>query len=284
MTPICPADLLFSLSQNGHLIEEYALEVLYFNNVALMALFLVFTDALCPPAKWILLHLTPAPETAPAPELIPESSSSSSLDTKLTPAQRGRRLGLASKVADPPMKSDRSSIKMLPAVPELPIPVIPSPVIPGSQIRWSQVCWSQCFRVRWSQSNEKSGKVTEIVESAISEIRSLIPSCTFSCKCCVAMVTNHLHLVLITTPDINVSYHKCGVDRKTVVDTAAIAELEYCDAEAYKTLREKFHRGQKLSEFAKQCKEMCTREPLRSIIEEKKKNGMLIDLCQKKIT
>ncbi|ROI15919.1 hypothetical protein DPX16_23249 [Anabarilius grahami] len=80
------------------------------------------------------------------------------------------------------------------------------------------------------------------------------------------------------------SYHKCGVDRKTIVDTAAIAELEYCDAEAYKTLREKFHRGQKLSEFAKQCKEMCTREPLRSIIEEKKKNGMLIDLCQKKIT
>ncbi|ROL29831.1 hypothetical protein DPX16_0888 [Anabarilius grahami] len=59
--------------------------------------------------------------------------------------------------------------------------------------------------------------------------------------------------------EINVSYHKCGVDRKTVVDTAAIAELEYCDAEAYKTLREKFHRGQKLSEFAKQCKEMCTR-------------------------
>ncbi|ROL28510.1 hypothetical protein DPX16_1670 [Anabarilius grahami] len=67
------------------------------------------------------------------------------------------------------------------------------------------------------------------------------------------------------------------------VDTAAIAELEYCDAEAYKTLREKFHRGQKLSEFVKQCKEMCTREPLRSIIEEKKKNGMLVDLCQKKI-
>lgn len=78
------------------------------------------------------------------------------------------------------------------------------------------------------------------------------------------------------------AYQKCGVDRKTIVDTAAIAELEACDAEAYKTLREKFHRGQKLSEFAKQCKEMCIMEPLRSIIEEKKKNGMLIDLCQKK--
>ncbi|RXN13100.1 coiled-coil domain-containing protein 106-like [Labeo rohita] len=58
------------------------------------------------------------------------------------------------------------------------------------------------------------------------------------------------------------AYHKCGVGRKTIVDTAAIAELEACDAEAYKTLREKFHRGQKLSEFANQCKEMCTKEPL----------------------
>ncbi|XP_056110213.1 coiled-coil domain-containing protein 106-like [Rhinichthys klamathensis goyatoka] len=77
------------------------------------------------------------------------------------------------------------------------------------------------------------------------------------------------------------AYHKCGVDRKTIVDTAAIAELEACDGEAYKTLRETFHRGQKLSQFAEQCKEMCMKEPLQSVIEQKKKNGLLIDLCQK---
>ncbi|XP_051962705.1 coiled-coil domain-containing protein 106-like [Xyrauchen texanus] len=78
------------------------------------------------------------------------------------------------------------------------------------------------------------------------------------------------------------AYHKCGVDRKTIVDTAAISELEACDVEAYKTLRETFHRGQKLSQFAEQCKEMCMKEPLRSVIVQKKTNGLLIDLCQKK--
>lgn len=77
------------------------------------------------------------------------------------------------------------------------------------------------------------------------------------------------------------AYSKCGVDRKTIVDNAAISELEACDIEAYKTLRESFHRGMKLSLFAEKCKEMCNKEPLRSVIEQKKKNGLLIDFCQK---
>ncbi|KAI7804159.1 coiled-coil domain-containing protein 106-like isoform X2 [Triplophysa rosa] len=77
------------------------------------------------------------------------------------------------------------------------------------------------------------------------------------------------------------AYQKCGVDRKTIVDHAAIAELEACDLEGYKTLRESFHRGQKLSLFAEQCKEMCRMEPLRIVIEQKRKNGSLIDFCQK---
>jgi len=55
------------------------------------------------------------------------------------------------------------------------------------------------------------------------------------------------------------------------MDTAVIAELEACDGETYKTLRETFHRGQKLSQFAEQCKEMCMNEPLQSVIEQKRK-------------
>ncbi|KAI7789712.1 hypothetical protein IRJ41_007666 [Triplophysa rosa] len=46
------------------------------------------------------------------------------------------------------------------------------------------------------------------------------------------------------------AYFKCGVDRKSIVDTAAIAELEACDNEAYKNLRGTFQRGQKLYDFA----------------------------------
>lgn len=77
------------------------------------------------------------------------------------------------------------------------------------------------------------------------------------------------------------AYFKCGVDRKTIVDTAAIAELEACDIEAYKNLRGTFQRGQKLSDFAERCRELCRQEPLQSTIEEKKKAGMLIDFCER---
>ncbi|KAK7151688.1 hypothetical protein R3I94_008135 [Phoxinus phoxinus] len=78
------------------------------------------------------------------------------------------------------------------------------------------------------------------------------------------------------------AYKKCGVDRKTIVDSSAIAELEACDTTAYNQLRAAFKKGQKLSDFADRCKQLCTQEPVRSAIEEKKKNGELIDILQKK--
>ncbi|XP_056101380.1 coiled-coil domain-containing protein 106-like [Rhinichthys klamathensis goyatoka] len=77
------------------------------------------------------------------------------------------------------------------------------------------------------------------------------------------------------------AFFKCGVDRKTIADTAAIAELEACDIEAYKNLRGTFQRGQKLSNFAERCRELCRQEPLQSTIENKKKVGLLIDFCER---
>lgn len=77
------------------------------------------------------------------------------------------------------------------------------------------------------------------------------------------------------------AYFKCGVDRKTIADTAAIAELEACDLEAYNNLRGNFQRGHKLSDFADQCRELCRQEPLQSTIENKKKAGLLIDFNER---
>jgi len=56
------------------------------------------------------------------------------------------------------------------------------------------------------------------------------------------------------------AFFKCGVDRKTISDTAAIAELEACDIEAYKNLRGTFQRGQKLSNFAERCRVLCRQD------------------------
>ncbi|KAF4116624.1 hypothetical protein G5714_004113 [Onychostoma macrolepis] len=39
------------------------------------------------------------------------------------------------------------------------------------------------------------------------------------------------------------AYLKCGVDRKTIVDSCAIAELEACDITAYNKLRATFQKG-----------------------------------------
>ncbi|KAF4114037.1 hypothetical protein G5714_004260 [Onychostoma macrolepis] len=74
---------------------------------------------------------------------------------------------------------------------------------------------------------------------------------------------------------------KCGVDRKTIVDSCAIAELEACDITAYNKLRATFKKGQKLSDFAESCRQLCTQEPVCTAIEEKKRNGELIDITQK---
>ncbi|ROJ27983.1 hypothetical protein DPX16_0028 [Anabarilius grahami] len=77
------------------------------------------------------------------------------------------------------------------------------------------------------------------------------------------------------------AYLKCGVDRKTIVDTSAIAELEACDITAYNKLCAAFQKGQKLPDFADCCRQLSTQEPVCTAIEEKKRNGELIDIPQK---
>lgn len=71
------------------------------------------------------------------------------------------------------------------------------------------------------------------------------------------------------------------MDRKTIVDTCAIAELEACDITAYNKLHATFQKGQKLSDFAERCWQLCRQEPVCTAIEEKKRNGELIDISQK---
>lgn len=72
------------------------------------------------------------------------------------------------------------------------------------------------------------------------------------------------------------------MDRKSFVDTAAIAELEACDNDANKNVRGTFQRRQKLYDSAERCRELCRQEPLQSTIEEKNKAGLLIDFCERK--
>ncbi|KAK9976184.1 hypothetical protein ABG768_021389, partial [Culter alburnus] len=50
------------------------------------------------------------------------------------------------------------------------------------------------------------------------------------------------------------AYQVCSVDRKTIVDTSAIAELEACDITVYNKLCAAFQKGQKLSDFADHCR------------------------------
>lgn len=67
------------------------------------------------------------------------------------------------------------------------------------------------------------------------------------------------------------------------MDTCAIAELEASDVTAYNKLRATFQKGHKLSNFAEYCRQLCREEPVCTAVEEKKKNGELIDFAQKKI-
>ena len=93
----------------------------------------------------------------------------------------------------------------------------------------------------------------------------------------VSIFTRASHRKIQKGPEVPVkgatktkAYQKCGVDRKTIVDTSAIAELEACDITAYRKLRAEFQKGQKLSDFAHRCQQLCTQEPVCSAIEGKK--------------
>ncbi|XP_034160172.2 PR domain zinc finger protein 15 isoform X2 [Pangasianodon hypophthalmus] len=78
------------------------------------------------------------------------------------------------------------------------------------------------------------------------------------------------------------AYAKVGVDRKTVADSACIAELAECDEDAYNRLRASFKRGDKMSDFVARCKELCSEEPLKTEIIKKKEAGSLLDIFERK--
>ncbi|XP_076876100.1 uncharacterized protein LOC143525725 isoform X1 [Brachyhypopomus gauderio] len=78
------------------------------------------------------------------------------------------------------------------------------------------------------------------------------------------------------------AYSYVGVNRKTIVDTAAIAELKQVDPESYHQIRAMFHKGRKghtLYDFAEQCKSVFSKKPeLKATVERMKEDGRLLDI------
>ncbi|KAG9273516.1 coiled-coil domain-containing protein 106-like [Astyanax mexicanus] len=77
------------------------------------------------------------------------------------------------------------------------------------------------------------------------------------------------------------AYTYVGVNRKTIVDTAAIAELKAVDPETHSQIRARFHKGKKghtLYDFAEQCRAVVLNKPdLRSAVEQMKEDGRLLE-------
>lgn len=74
------------------------------------------------------------------------------------------------------------------------------------------------------------------------------------------------------------AYDLVGVDRKTVVDTAPISELNAADAAAYKEMRTTMRRGETLSSFSNRCKARIVLDGLEGKVEEMKKAGTLLEI------
>lgn len=74
------------------------------------------------------------------------------------------------------------------------------------------------------------------------------------------------------------AYDLVGVDRKTVVDTAPISELNAVDTAAYKEMRTTMRRGETLSSFSHRCKARIVQDGLEGKVEEMKKAGTLLEI------
>lgn len=74
------------------------------------------------------------------------------------------------------------------------------------------------------------------------------------------------------------AYDLVGVDRKTVVDTAPISELNAVDMAAYQETRVTMGRGETLASFSHRCKTRIVQDGLEGKVEEMKKAGTLLEI------
>nr|XP_046227982.1 coiled-coil domain-containing protein 106-like isoform X2 [Scatophagus argus] len=74
------------------------------------------------------------------------------------------------------------------------------------------------------------------------------------------------------------AYDLVGVDRKTVVDTAPISELNAVNTAAYKAMRATMTRGETLSSFSNRCKVRIVQDGLEKKVEEMKMAGTLLEI------
>lgn len=79
------------------------------------------------------------------------------------------------------------------------------------------------------------------------------------------------------------SYKAVGVDRNTVVASAAIAELAIVSQTKYEELLQGYSRGQKLQTFIQKCSDaLCNDPALLSEVDKLKKNGKLLPIIKRK--
>ncbi|XP_036935286.1 coiled-coil domain-containing protein 106-like isoform X3 [Acanthopagrus latus] len=74
------------------------------------------------------------------------------------------------------------------------------------------------------------------------------------------------------------AYDLVGVDRKTIVDTAPISELNAADTAAYKEMRATMGRGETLCSFSNRCKARIFQDSLEGKVEEMKLAGKLLEI------
>ncbi|KAL7874291.1 hypothetical protein SRHO_G00052610 [Serrasalmus rhombeus] len=78
------------------------------------------------------------------------------------------------------------------------------------------------------------------------------------------------------------AYSYVGVNRKTIINTAAIAELKEVDPESSSQIQDVFHKGRKghtLYDFTEQCRAVFSKKPkLKTTVEQMKEDGRRLDI------
>ncbi|MGL5956379.1 MAG: hypothetical protein ACRC0X_07240 [Brevinema sp.] len=80
------------------------------------------------------------------------------------------------------------------------------------------------------------------------------------------------------------SYKAVGVDRNTVVASAAIAELAIVSQKKYEEVLQGYSRGQKLQTFIQKCSDVLSNDPTLMLeVDQLKKNGKLLPIIKRKL-
>lgn len=78
------------------------------------------------------------------------------------------------------------------------------------------------------------------------------------------------------------AYQRVGVNRKTIADTAPIAELQAVDEEAYKELRATMNMRETLASFTNRCKAKIESLGLHDKVDWMKEEGQLLKIYPRK--